>query len=62
MEVWNATDNNGMWERFYDGSDQTTSYLFHPYDRRASERNMRFEPQNGIVPSCRKPQRVIVTE
>lgn len=62
VAISHATDYDGLWEHCYDRSDQSSSYEFSPYDKRASERSMRFEPWNGILPMVRKPQKVRVEE
>lgn len=42
----------GMFERIYDSSTQVTDYVFHPFRANASERGLRFEPWNGILPTA----------
>lgn len=50
VEVTYACDEDGVWCRIYDRSDQRTSYQYAKYYARATLNQMRHEPWNGILP------------
>jgi len=54
VEVSYACDEYGVFCRTHDRSDMTTVYHYAPYAARASESDLRFEPQNGRLPKHNK--------
>lgn len=50
VEISYACDERGLYRKTHDRSDRTTGYKFAPYNARATEDQLRFEPQNGRLP------------
>lgn len=54
VEVSYACDEDGVWCRTHDRSDNSTVYHFGAYNARATEDQLRFEPWNGRLPKHNK--------
>lgn len=61
VEVMYAADVDGLWCRIRNRSDGTVKYQFARYPAVATERDLRFEPQNGVLPRHNKWREVIVS-
>lgn len=55
-----AVDDQGVYCRTYDQSDRSTEYQFAPYSARATEDELRFEPQNHRLPRHNSWRDVVV--
>lgn len=60
VEVSYAADEDGLWCRTYDRSDNSVWYEFALYYSRSKESELAFEPQNGRLPRHNQFQPVTV--